>query len=84
MTFIPYRDKIEIKPLEKEEPFSYDEKKYHEAGTVVAVGEDVTDVKVGDTIFFLGYGCWETIEFEGEKHWVVPQRTEFILGTYTP
>lgn len=82
MSFKPFRDKIQVRPIVKETPFAYDDKQLVEAGTVVAVGEDVVGISPGDVIFFLGYGCWKTSEYDGEEHWVVPFRTEFILGTH--
>lgn len=82
MSFKPHRDKIQFIPLEKDTPFAMDEQQLAEAGTVVAVGEDVVGVQPGDVIFFLGYGAWKTSEHEGASYWVVPNRDEFILGKY--
>lgn len=82
MSFKPYHDKIEVKPLVKESPLASARDNFEEAGEVIAVGENVTKVHVGDVIFFRPYGCWETIEYEGEKHYVVAESNEYILGTY--
>lgn len=89
MTFIPFHDKIEVIPIKEEGIIEKFGNNFQEAGTVVALGKWIQahqevggdeDVAVGDTVFFLSHGCWETAEIEGVKHWVVPFTDEFILG----
>lgn len=88
MTFIPYHDKIEVRPFKNETVIASDQK-FHEMGEVVAVGRDIAMqadpfVKVGDVIIFTAHGVWETPEINGEKHYVVTLNEEFILGKVGP
>lgn len=84
MQFIPYKNKILIKPIEKKDIIpDADEVKFYEKGEVLAVGEEVTWLKIGDTVFFVSHGCWSTPEDEdGIKHFVVTDHPSFILGKY--
>lgn len=79
MTFIPYHDKIEIRPFKNETVIASDQK-FHEMGEVVAIGGEVEFVKVGDILVFTAHGVWETPEIDGVKHYVVSENAEFILG----
>lgn len=74
--FIPYKDKIVIEPLKKESVIKSDENSLIEAGTVIAVGADVTFVKPGDTLYFDAWGCSKTPNGD----YVVTDRSECILG----
>lgn len=79
--FIPYFDKIHVKPFKADKPIILsDQESVIEAGVVVAIGRDVTFVKVGDTIYFDAWGCSKTPEIDGERHYVVPEKSEVILG----
>ncbi len=82
MKFIPYKDKIEVRPFKKEGIILSQEESLIEAGEVVAIGSDVTFVKVGDTVYFDAWGCSKTPESEkdGERHYVVPENSNIILG----
>lgn len=80
MSFKPYHDKIEIRPVKNETVIAAADQKFHEMGEVVAVGRDVEFVKVGDMLVFTAHGVWETPEIDGEKHYVVTEHSEFILG----
>lgn len=80
MTFIPYADKVVIKPIKREEVIPTADAKFEEMGEVLAVGADVTFVKVGDTVFFRPFGYTKTPEVDGERHYVVTIAPEFILG----
>lgn len=82
MNFIPYKDKIEVRPIKKESNILSEETDLIEAGVVIAIGEDVTFVKVGDTLCFDSWGCMKTPEIEGEFHYVVPEDKNVILGKY--
>ncbi len=83
MKFIPFRDKIEIKPFKKEQVLLSDEESLIESGIVISIGEDVTFVKPGDHIFFDSWGCMKTPENENnEFHYVVHEDKNVILGKY--
>lgn len=80
MTFIPFADKIEIEPIEKDSAFLSPDTTYEEMGKVISVGSAVTFVKPGDTVFFLRHAVWETPAVDGTKHFVVTESPEYILG----
>lgn len=82
MSFEPYYNKIEVRPLEKESPIASVNPEFIEAGEVVSVGRDVEGFAAGDIVFFQPYGCSTTAEYNGEKHYVVTATGEFILGKY--
>lgn len=84
MNFVPYKDKIEIQPIKEEGILERMSSNYQEAGTVLAVGSEVTDIAVGDTLYFLSHGCWETAKVDGISHYVVPATSEYILGITKP
>lgn len=78
--FIPFKDKIEVRPFTQKGIILDQEQSLIEAGEVVAIGSDVTFVKVGDTLYFDAWGCSKTPEQDGERHYVVPEKSEIILG----
>lgn len=86
MTFIPYFDKIQVRPLSVDEdsPIIRDEDNFQEAGIVIATGEGISMrndpwVKPGDTVYFLSHGCWKT-KVGDEDIWIVPFTADYILG----
>jgi co-chaperonin GroES (HSP10) len=79
--FKPYYDKIEIKPVKQEAFMPTDDQKFIEVGKVIAVGSRVKNIKIGQTIYFLAYGCDQTPEIDGVTHYVVTADPRFILGT---
>lgn len=82
-TFIPYGDKIVIRPIEQKKIIHADEQKFEEMGEVLSVGEAVSFVKPGDIVFFVSHACWKTPkEEDGTQHWVISSGEEFILGKY--
>lgn len=82
MTFVPYPDKISVRPLKKESEILLDDN-FLEMGEVLAVGSEVRNVSVGDTIFFVKYGVFETPEVDGVKYYLVADSPEYILGKLT-
>lgn len=86
MTFIPFFDKIQVRPLpaDADSPIYREEDNFQEAGIVVATGESISMrdnpwVKPGDTVYFLSHGCWKTKVGE-EEVWIVPFNADYILG----
>lgn len=78
--FVPFNDKIEVRPFKQDSIIASVDESLIEAGEVVAVGSDVTFVKPGDTLYFDAWGCSKTPEIDGERHYVVPEKSEIILG----
>lgn len=81
MNFIPYHDKIVIKPREKQRITISDDKDLVEAGEVLAVGSVAEEFfNVGDTVYFDCWGCSKTPEINGEEVYVVSVNSQVILG----
>lgn len=80
MKFIPFRDKIEVKPFKPEKTILSQSESLVEAGEVISIGSDVTFVKVGDTVYFDAWGCSKTPMVDGVEHYVVQENTAVILG----
>jgi co-chaperonin GroES (HSP10) len=83
MKFIPFNDKIEIRPMKKKSVIASPNESLIEAGEVLAIGEDVKFVKVGDIVYFDSWGHSKTPEIDGEIHYVVFERSEVIIGKST-
>lgn len=75
----PFGTNILIEPVEKKQVLVSDQGTLCEYGTVVAVGDAVTKVKVGQTIGFLIWGI-NSLEVDGKKYYFIPETSDFILG----
>lgn len=75
----PFGNQILVKPVEKKQILVSDRKTLCEHGEVIAVGDEVKKIKVGDLI---GYTVWglNHLEIDGQKHYFVPEDARFILG----
>lgn len=86
MEFVPFYDKVVIRPMTRKGPIDTGETKFEEMGEVLAVGESVTFLEVGDTVFFRPFGYAKTAKISsqpgdsGEPVYVVQVGPEFILG----
>lgn len=78
--FKPFDGKVEVQPLERDKIILSEDKLYIESGEVIAVGEGVTFVKVGDIIFFDAWKMGEAVEQDGTKHYVVTLDGQGTLG----
>lgn len=76
----PFGINLLIKPLEKKQAIISDTETFTDCGEVLAVGEDVVGVKVGDIIAFLFWGSQSVSDAQGNKYYFVPCSDEFILG----
>lgn len=79
MKIKPYGDQILVKPIEKQQILVSERKSLCEYGTVLDIGDQVTEIKVGDVIGFTVWGL-NHLEIDNEKHYFVRQLPEFILG----
>lgn len=79
MMIKPYGRNILVEPVEKNQILSADNRPLCEYGKVVAVGDDVEWVEVGDTI---GYTVWGVnhLEIDGKRYYFVPEDDQFLLG----
>jgi len=77
---IPFGNNMLIEPVEKRQVLVSDRKSLCEYGKVVAVGSEVKEIKVGDTVGYLVWGI-SSLEIDGVTHYFVPESSEFLLGT---
>lgn len=82
MKFIPFEDKIYVKPIKQDTLLVSDIGQFEEQGEVIAVGSKVKFCKPGDTIFFASWLVTKAPDFNGEVCYVVPEISEAILGKY--
>lgn len=75
---IPFGDQILVKPIEKKTVLVSDEGMLSEYGEVVAVGDDVKKIKIGDKIGFSVFGI-EKLMIEEQKYYFIRESPEFLL-----
>lgn len=81
MDIKPFASQILVKPIEQKEILS-NGKSLCQYGTVIATGNDVETIRVGDIIAYTIWGL-NHIEYNGEKYYFVIEDPRFILGTFT-
>lgn len=79
---IPFGKNILIQPAARTQVLVTDQGSLCEYGKVVAIGDDVTKIKVGDTIGFLVWGI-QKLDIRDTIYYFVPENSDFILGTIT-
>ncbi len=75
----PLFNHILVKPTERTGILHSDRPSLDANGLVLAVGPDVSIVKVGDRIAFLIWGL-NSVEIDGETFYLVPEEASFVLG----
>jgi chaperonin GroES len=86
MNIKPLRDRVLLELPTPEEKvgsiFIPDESKAGaERGIVKEIGENVTEVKVGEEVMFMQYNKGTLLKFEGKEYMLIGE--EELLGTYT-
>lgn len=82
MNIRPFGKNILVVPTKKKQILVSDMNPLEAYGDVVAIGNKVEEVKVGDTIMFTKWGIREN-EIEGEKYYFVKEDDDFFLGICT-
>lgn len=75
----PFGNNILVRPVEVKQVLVNQSRSLYEFGDVLAIGEDVKRIKVGDKIAYTIWGI-KSIEIENEKHYFIPEDDRFILG----
>ncbi len=75
----PFGKNIQIEPIENKQVLVSDQGSLCEYGKVIAVGSDVKEIKVGDTIGYLVWGI-NSLKVGEKKYYFVPETDDFILG----
>lgn len=77
MTIKPFGNNILIEPTKSSAILG---ESLCEYGTVIAIGDTVTRIAVGDTIGYLTWGI-QSLDVDGTRYYLVPCTDEFILAT---
>ncbi len=77
----PFGSNILVKPTKKKQVVVSDSGTLCEYGEVLAIGDEVQKIKVGDIIGFLIWGI-NSLQIENEKYYFIGETSDFILGTF--
>lgn len=80
MSFTPFTGRVQFEPIKQESVILNDKDSLVEAGTVVAIGEGVINLSIGDIIYFLAYGAEEAKDKEGNSYYTVLWDKKYIMG----
>lgn len=78
----PFGRNILVLPTEKKTFASVKNTSKCDYGTVISIGKDVKEIKVGDTVGFVNHGLL-ALEVDKTKLFFIPETDDFILGTFT-
>lgn len=76
----PFGNNILIRPTERKQVLVSDRKSLQEYGEVVAIGDEVKGIEVGQTVFYTVWGT-KSLEYQGENVYFIPADPRFLLGT---
>lgn len=74
----PFGKNIRVVPEAKKFVAQVNEGTFLDIGEVVAVGDEVTKIKVGDKVSYWLFGI-KMVEHGDEKHHIIPEDSKFIL-----
>lgn len=74
-----YKTNIRFRPKEKKKVIGNTATKFL-YGEVLAVGSEVKEIKVGDTIYYTQWGTWKVEKEDGTEDWYIADDPYFILG----
>jgi len=77
----PFGKNIYFKPNKQKTVLETTNERLTDTGKVIAVGDEVEKIKVGDGIAFNGYGAW-TVKINGEDYHFCKEDSDIILCTY--
>lgn len=80
MNIKPFGNRILIKPVEKQQVLVSDDGTLNEYGEVVAVGNKVQEIKIGDRVGFSVFGV-EKLVIDEQKYYFLQEDSEFLLCT---
>lgn len=76
----PFGKNILIEPEERKTVLAMDQGSLCEYGRIVAIGNDVQTLRVGETVGFLVWGI-SKLEIDEKTYYFLPESSDFILGT---
>lgn len=77
----PFGNNIRFQPKSKDKIIG-DTSKFYLYGEVLAIGDDVKGVKVGDTIEFTQWALNKTLLADKEERFYVQEHPDFILNVW--
>ena len=80
MKITPFGINVLVVPTEAPTILKSTEGNLCEYGVVKEIGDEVREIKVGDTIAFVKWGI-KSLEINDEKHYFIPEDDRFVLGT---
>jgi co-chaperonin GroES (HSP10) len=81
MTFKPFGKNILFQPKEKEKVIG-DTSKFLLYGTVLDIGAEVKNIKVGDIIGYTQWGLNKIVMEDKSENFFISESDDFILGVY--
>jgi len=78
----PFGSQILVKPTERKQVLVSDDGTLNEYGEVVAIGDEVKKIKIGDKIGFSVFGV-EKLVIDEQKYYFVKESDEFLLAVIT-
>lgn len=79
MNIKPFGNRILVKPVQKAQLLVNDDGSLSEYGEVVAIGDGVMQIKVGDRVGFSVFGV-EKLIIDDEKFYFIQESPEFLLA----
>ena len=79
MIIKPFKTYILVDIIEHKQTLVSDTKPLCEYGTVVAIGNEVKEIKVGDVVAFMKWGLNE-IDIEGKRCSFISETSDFLLS----
>ena len=76
----PFGNYLLIKPVEKQQVLVSDEGLLSEYGEVIAIGDEVTKITVGQKVGFSVFGV-EKLVIDEQKYYFIRESAEFLLCT---
>lgn len=76
--FIPFGANIRVVPKTKDYIAQPQEGTFLDIGEVVAVGDEVKKIKVGDEVSYWLFGI-KSVDHDGTLHHIIPEDSRFIL-----
>ena len=80
MQINPFGNRILVKPVERTQVLVSDDGTLNEYGEVIAVGSEVSQIKIGDKVGFSVFGI-EKLVIDEEKYYFLQETSDFLLCT---
>lgn len=79
MNIRPFGKNVLIEPTVREQILVSEQGSLLEYGKIIAIGDEVTKIKIGDVVGFLVWGI-QKLEVDDKTYYFLPESSDFILG----